>query len=194
MRLTMGSGITTQYGDSFGTLGYRLTLHDLVDPPNGEAELSLLQLLDTQLRLDVARRKLTLDTLTFAEILALNPLTRFEKVLSWRARAFGMRLHDRACPDGLAHGLDGSVGGTIASQNEHLALFAMADAYVAFSGALDGIGGSVVRVGVGAYAGLIARAPAERNRRTSNRELVLLARSELARHVRRSRIFPESSR
>ena len=105
-----------------------------------------------------------------------------------------MRLHDRACPDGLAHGLDGSVGGTIASQNEHLALFAMADAYVAFSGALDGIGGSVVRVGVGAYAGLIARAPAERNRRTSNRELVLLARSELARHVRRSRIFPESSR
>jgi hypothetical protein len=35
----------------------------------------------------------------------------------------------------------------------------MADAYVALSGAVDGIGGSFVRVGVGPYAGLRVRLP-----------------------------------
>ncbi len=159
MRLTLGSGITTQYGDGFGTLGYRLTLHDLLDPPNGEPELSLVQMLDTHLRFDVARRKVTLDTLTFAEVLVLNPLTRFERKLSWRARAFGMRLHDRAAPDSFAHGVDVAIGETIATENEHVALFVMADAYVALSGSLDGIGGSGVRVGVGPYGGLRVRLP-----------------------------------
>jgi len=37
----------------------------------------------------------------------------------------------------------------------------MADTYVVFSGALDGIGGSLVRVGVGPYAGLRVRLPAK---------------------------------
>lgn len=159
IRLTLGSGMTTQYGNGYGTLGYRLMLHDLVDPPNGEAELSLVQFLDTHVRYDVARRKLTLDTLTFAEVLALNPVTRFEKKLSWRARAFGMRLHDRAAPDAFAHGLDFALGGTLASENEHVAFFLMADAYFAISPSLDGISGSVVRAGVGPYGGLRVRLP-----------------------------------
>lgn len=158
-RFTLGSGATTQYGGSYATFGYRLALHDLVDFPDGEPELLQVQFLDTHLRWDVAKHLLTLDTLTFAEVVALNPLTRFEKVLSWRARAVGMRLHDRGCPDCFAHGLDASVGVTLATDDEHLALFAMADAYVLFSGTLDGIAGSFVRVGVGPYGGLRARLP-----------------------------------
>jgi hypothetical protein len=161
MRFTLGTGITTQYGDDFDTLGYRLTLHDLADPPDGEPELMQVQFFDAHLRFDIARRSLTLDSLTFADVLALNPLTRFEKAASWRARAFGVRLHDRGCPDCFAHGLDAAVGGTIATDNEHAAFFLMADVYVAFSGSLDGIGGSFVRVGVGPYAGLRVRLPGE---------------------------------
>jgi len=161
MRVTFGTGITSQYGNDFATLGYRLALHDLADPPDGEPELSQLQFLDTHLRYDIGRRALTLDSLTFAELLALNPLTRFEKALSWRARAFGVRLHDRGCADCFAHGLEGAIGGTIATETEHTTFFLMADAYVAFSGALDGIGGSFVRLGVGPYAGLRVRLPGE---------------------------------
>jgi hypothetical protein len=161
MRITVGAGATTQYGDGFASFGYRFVLHDLADPPAGEPELSEVQFFDTQLRFDMARRALTLDRLTFADLVALNPITRFEHALSWRIRAFGTRLHDEDCRDGFAHGLDGSLGGTLATENQHAAVFLMADTYAAFSGSLDGIGGSFVRVGVGPYAGVRVRLPLE---------------------------------
>jgi Domain of unknown function (DUF4105) len=157
LRLTLGTGITSQYRSNFDTLGFRLALHDLTDPPDGEPELSQLQFLDTRLRYDPGQRSFTLDRLTFAELVALNPLRRYERALSWRARAFGMRLHDAACPDCFAHGLDLSLGATLATENEHLAVFVMADAYVAFSARLDGIGARFVRVGAGPLAGVRAR-------------------------------------
>jgi len=157
MRLSLGTGITSQYGSSFHTFGYRVALHDLADPPDGEAELSQLQFLDTRLRYDLGQRSFTLDRLTFAELVALNPITRYEHTLSWRGRAFGMRLHDAACSDCFAHGLEVGLGGTLASENEHFAFFLMADSYVAFSGRLDGVAGSFVRIGVGPLAGIRAR-------------------------------------
>jgi hypothetical protein len=153
----LGSGITSQYRSSFDTLGFRLALHDLTDPPDGEPELSQLQFLDTRLRYDPGQRSFTLDRLTFAEIVALNPVTRYERALSWRMHAFGMRLHDAACPDCFAHGLDLSLGATLASDNAHLAVFVMADTYVALSPHLDGIGTRFVRAGVGPLAGVRAR-------------------------------------
>lgn len=159
MRLTFGTGTTTQYGNGFTTLGYRLALHDLADSPEGEPELIDLQFVDIRFRYDLARTHLTLDNLTFAELLALNPITKYETPLSWKARGFGMRLHDRDCLDCFAHGLDFGAGATFATANEHLALFVMADAYVAFASELDGIGGSFVRLGIGPYAGLRARLP-----------------------------------
>jgi hypothetical protein len=161
MRVVLGSGATSQYDRAFGTIGYRLALHDLADPPDGEPELSQLQFLDTRLRYDFGRRLLTLDSLTFAEALALNPLSRHGKAFSWRVRAFGVRLHDRGCPDCFAHGLEGALGGAVATEDEHVAVFVLADAYAAFSGALDGVGGSFVRLGVGPYAGLRVRLPAQ---------------------------------
>jgi hypothetical protein len=161
MRVTLGTGMTTQYGTHFATLGYRLVLHDLADPPDGEPELSQVQFFDTRVRYDPERSALTLDRLTFAEFFTLNPITRLEKALSWRVQAFGVRLHDPDCPDGFAHGLDGSLGGTIATHDERVAFFVMADAYVAFSGSLDGLAGSFVRMGVGPFAGLRVRLPFE---------------------------------
>ena len=159
MRLTLGSGITSQYGSPFETIGYRLALHDLSDPPEGEMELLQVQFLDTQFRYDLGERSFTLNRLTFAELVALNPITRDAAPLSWRGRAFGMRLHDRGCADCFAHGLDVGLGATLATDDQHLAVFVMADAYVAFSPSLDGIRGSFVRAGVGPYAGLRARLP-----------------------------------
>jgi hypothetical protein len=157
LRLSWGTGVTSQYQSSFGTLGGRLALHDLTDPPDGEPELSQLQFLDTRLRYDLGQRSLTLDRLTFAELVALNPLTRYERAPSWRVHAFGVRLHDSGCTDCFAHGLDLSLGATFATEDERLALFVMADTYVAFSRQLDGIDGRFVRLGVGPFAGVRAR-------------------------------------
>lgn len=159
MRIQLGTGMTSQLGTGFATLGYRVSLHDLADPPAGSPELAQLQFLDTQLRYDYGRRKITLDRLTFAELMAIKPLTRFEKHLSWRARGFGSRLHDRGCSDCFAHGGNVSAGAAIATDDEHATFFLMADAYVIF-GPLDGIGGSVVRAGVGPFAGVRVRLPA----------------------------------
>ena len=157
LRLSWGTGITSLYQSSFGTFGGRLALHDLTDPPDGEPELSQLQFLDVRLRYDLGQRALTLDRLTFAELVALNPLTRYERAPSWRVHAFGVRLRDSGCADCFAHGLDLSLGATFATEDERLALFVMADTHVAFSRRLDGIDGSFVRFGVGPFAGVRAR-------------------------------------
>ena len=159
MRALLGTGLTSPGGTGFATLGYRLVLHDLADPAEGEPELLQLQFLDTRARYDYGRRKLFLDSMTFAELLALKPFTRFEKELSWHVRAFGSTLHDRGAPGVFAHGLDGGIGATLATENEHAALFVMASTFVVFSSALDGIGNGFVRVGVGPYGGLRVRLP-----------------------------------
>ncbi len=160
MRVVLGTGMTSQYDTGFATLGYRLALHDLADPPDGEPELLQLQFLETRLRYDYGREKLTLDTLMFADVMALNPLRRFEKKLSWRARAFGTRLHDRATPDSFAHGVDVSLGYALGSEDDHVLFFSMADAYVSLSGQTTGIGGSIVRLGAGPFGGVRVRLPA----------------------------------
>lgn len=161
MRVLLGTGMTSQYGTGFATLGYRVALHDLADPPDGEPELVQLQFLDTRVRYDYGRQRLTLDNLTFAELMAIKPMSRFERHLSWRARGFGTRLHDRAAPDGFAHGANVAIGAAIATANEHAVVFVMAESFVLFSAQLDGIGGSVVRAGVGPLAGVRVRLPGE---------------------------------
>jgi len=156
MRFLLGTGLTSQYGNGFATVGYRLALHDFADPPDGNEELLQLQFLDTRLRFDYERHKLTLDRLTFAELTNLHPLGRYEQLVSWRIRAFGMRLHDRAAPDTFSHGIEAGLGATVGTQSERLVAFLLADAQVGFSagGNLDGIGGSFVRAGVGPAGGI----------------------------------------
>jgi hypothetical protein len=157
MRVMVGTGVTSQYGESFGSFGYRLTLHDLTDPPDGSTELAQVVILDTRLRYGWGRRALTLDNLTFADILGLNPIAPAEPLLSFRTQAFGMRLHDRACPDCFSHGLDGAVGTTVATRGQRVAFFVMADAYVGFLPHLTGLDNTFVRLGVGPYGGLRVR-------------------------------------
>ena len=160
MRVLLGSGFTSQNDDGFATLGYRIALHDFADPAVGQPALSQIQFMDVRLRYEAKRRRFSLNELTFAELFALHPVgLGFEP--SWRVRAHGSRITDDGClsDDCFAHGLDGSLGLTIATSNERVAVFAMADAYVLFSSNLDGIGGSFVRAGIGPYAGLRFNAP-----------------------------------
>ena len=156
MRFFLGTGMTSQYDTGFTTFGYRLAYHDLADPPNGIPELLQLQFLDARLRYDHGRRALTLDALTFAELAQIHPLRRFDAHPSWRLRAFGTRLHDRAAPDAFAHGADAALGAAVATRDERLVAFLMADAYVGFAGQIDGIGGGFIRAGIGPLAGLRA--------------------------------------
>jgi Domain of unknown function (DUF4105) len=157
MRFMLGSGVTSQYGDNFGAIGFRLALHDLTDPPDGSPELSQLVILDAKLRYTWRQRQLTVDTMTFADLMSLNPIAPAEPLVSFRLRAFGMRLHDRDCPDCFAHGLEGAVGTTLATRYDRVAFFVMADAYFAFLPHLTGLDGSFVRLGVGPYGGLRVR-------------------------------------
>lgn len=161
MRFTLGNGATTQYRSEFVAVGYRLVFHDLADPPDGSSELSQVQFLDAQMRYDVRRGTLTLDHITFADLVSLDPLTRFQKALSWKVKAFAMHLHDRACPDCLAQGLEGGVGATVASDGDRVALFLMADAYAEASSSLDGVDRSFVRIGVGPYVGVRVHLPGQ---------------------------------
>jgi hypothetical protein len=68
-----------------------------------------------------------------------------------------MRLHDAGCRDCFAHGLELSLGATVATENEHVAAFILASSHVGFSRHLDGIDGSFVRTGIGPVAGVRAR-------------------------------------
>jgi hypothetical protein len=92
-------------------------------------------------------------------LFALNPFGKFEKLISFRVRAYGERIHDDGCNthDCFAHGGDFAAGLTLATHDERFAIFAMADATVLFSPDFDGIGGSFVRAGVGPYGGVRAR-------------------------------------
>jgi hypothetical protein len=152
MRFAFGSGATSQYGTGFVTIGFRIGLHELTDPPDGWASLSAVEVLDARLRFDMDRRDLTVDRMTFVDLTGLHPV-QFEPRVSWRIRAFGERLHDGNCSDCFAHGLDGSVGGALATQDRRVAVFAMADAYAEFVPHSSGIDDSFLRLGGGPYAG-----------------------------------------
>jgi Domain of unknown function (DUF4105) len=159
MRFDLGAGGGTQFHESFATIGFRLAMHDPADPATGQPDLTALQFMDTRARYSETHRSLTIDEITFAELFALNPFGKFEKLVSFRVRGYGERIHDNGCNthDCFAHGGDFAAGLTLATHDERFAIFAMADATVLFSPDFDGIGGTFVRAGVGPYGGVRAR-------------------------------------
>ncbi len=162
-RVMTGVGASTQNHDGFFSLGYRLALHDLLDPPDGQPELAQVQMLNAEFRWELLRRQFTLESIVFAELMSLSPVRSFEPSLSWRVRAHGRRVRDAGCESRncFAHGVDGALGWTLASSNEHIAAFAMANTYLLFSGQFEGVGGSFVRWGLGPYGGLRLHLPGQ---------------------------------
>ena len=156
MRLGFGTGAATQYGGASRRwpTASRCTIWPIARR-RGRARPGPVPGHAAPLRRRA--RKVTVDGLTFAEVLALPPLNRFEQRPSWRLRAFGTRLRDRACPDCFFHGANGSFGLTLATNDGRFAVFALLDAYAGLSARGDGIGGSSVRIGVGPFGGARAR-------------------------------------
>ncbi|MEJ7733929.1 MAG: DUF4105 domain-containing protein [Polyangiaceae bacterium] len=159
LRATVGAGATSQFEAGFAALGFRMSFHDLGDPPDGNPELLQLQFLDTQLRARLSDSEVSLDRLTFAELLALSPLRSTAKAPSWRVRGMGIRLHDEGCSDCFVHGPNLSMGLTLATPDERVAVWVMADSYALFPGNFDDIGGTFARWGIGPYAGLRLNLP-----------------------------------
>jgi hypothetical protein len=158
MRVLLGTGWMSETKGAFGVLGYRLALHDLTDPPDGSPELSQLVVLDAKLRYALGPTHLALDTMTFVDLVSLNPIAPAEPLLSFRTRAFGLRVYDGDCRDCFVHGLDGSLGTTVATRSEKLAFFLMADAFAGFLPDSVGAFHTFVRLGVGPFAGFRFRA------------------------------------
>ena len=50
MRILLGTGFSSHHDDGFATLGYRIALHDLADPPPGQPALSQIQFMDARVR------------------------------------------------------------------------------------------------------------------------------------------------
>ncbi|HMJ13016.1 MAG TPA: DUF4105 domain-containing protein, partial [Polyangiaceae bacterium] len=159
MRFLFGAGAVSETEETFGTIGYRLALHDLLDPPAGQPELAQVQFMDTRVRYSLTSRTLTLNHLTFAELIALHPLSSWERRPSWRARAYGSRFRDGRCANEncFGHGVNGSFGATVATLEEDITAFVMADAFVLFSGGFAGVAGSFVSTGIGPHAGVRLR-------------------------------------
>ncbi|HVJ17902.1 MAG TPA: DUF4105 domain-containing protein [Polyangiaceae bacterium] len=158
MRLGYGSGYSSDQ-KVYAELGFRLAYHDLLDPPIGAPELMQVQALHLKLRYAPEGRSLTVDEITFIDLMSVSPIDSVSP-LAWRLRAFGDRLRDESCQSGdscFVHGVDLRVGASVASDDRALALFVLPGTSVMFSGNIDGIDGSVVRWALGPSGGLRLR-------------------------------------
>jgi hypothetical protein len=154
-RFRFGMGMSSRSASPFAALGLRFALHDLVDPPRGHAELTQVQLLDTVLRFDLTAPSVSVDELTFAELMTVLPMSARELAPSWRVRALALRVHDAGCPSGdcFVHGLNGGIGAAVATPGQAFTLFGIAEGWTLFGSDLDGVDGAPVRLGLGPYLG-----------------------------------------
>jgi hypothetical protein len=152
-RVGLGSGATSS-GDAFASLRFRLALHDLGDPPAGYPDLSQLEFLPGELRIDAARGEVGLDRLSLVTVRNLVPMNRFEHRPSWQLDLATRRLGDE-CDGCLAATLDFAAGGALATDGARLAAFAMVATRVGAGPRLDGPMGAV-RAGVGGTGGVRA--------------------------------------
>jgi hypothetical protein len=134
------------------SLGYRLGLHDLGDPPSGYPELSQIEFFPASLR--VYRGGVELESIDLVNVVSLHAVSAFDQSLSWKVRAGAHRLRDGGCDGCLAGSFELGTGATFALAQERLALFAMADVAVHAAPSLRGIDGApALRGGIGPSGG-----------------------------------------
>ena len=151
-------GSTTQSGGSgFGQLEYRLALHDLGDPTPGYPELSQIEFLPTRVRFYPKGRAFELENFSIVRVVSLSPQTQFQRSMSWKVRAGITRLRDSGCFDCAAPDAEIGVGLAFPFAKEALTLYFTADTYVAGHRDMHGIKDSVLRAGVGPFAGARVR-------------------------------------
>ncbi len=145
-------------GQRYIHLAQRFSLHDLLDPQTGYPEYGWIELFHFAGNIMYSgprRPVIEIDEITFARIMNLSPLARFEKPVSWRVRVGEAALYDRACTWNCpAAVLDGGAGLTLAwgGVRSSLAVYGFLDGELLASPWLDSK--FPVTLGAGPAAGL----------------------------------------
>ena len=145
-------------GHPFGSLHYRLALHDLSDPSTGFPDTMAIEFLRSELRFAGETRRVRLEELSLIEITSLTPMDSFEKRPSWRFGVGSWRGADTGCDDCFGPGLKFAFGGALATERGGVVGFAMLSQELFWSPHLEGgVRDSTVRLGLGGVAGLRLR-------------------------------------
>jgi hypothetical protein len=117
--------VTLAYGDnnnvgSYSSLALRLALHDLLDPPQGQAPGSSMEMGEVILRYQNQRSKLQVEKLTLAEVHSLSLNSPLSKNLSWSFFAGGTRLDDENAFGKFAPEISGYGGYSFGSTSVYL--------------------------------------------------------------------------
>jgi hypothetical protein len=155
-RVDVAGGASSD-GGGYAALGFRLTLHDLGDPPAGYPELSQIQFLPGQLRFYPQGTSLQLEQFDFLDAISLHGMSALDTSLSWRGRLGARRLRDGGC-DCLTGGGEVGTGATFAGFSDRLAVFVMANVQTDFAPSLQGLHAlNSLRVGGGPMGGVRLR-------------------------------------
>ncbi|MDD9945551.1 MAG: DUF4105 domain-containing protein [Myxococcales bacterium] len=139
----------------FGTLDFRLAMHDLADPSTGYPELAQLEFLPTRLRVwpSSNRIQLTLDDFAVVRIVSLTSIDRFDQSISWKVET-GVRTFERMGCDRCLAGYGRGGGGLArAFMGRALVLFATLDLSLQAGPDLTGVADSPLRAGAGPFLG-----------------------------------------
>ena len=133
-RFSAGGGFASR-GGAYADLGFRLTLHDLADPPAGYLELSAIEILPTTVRVssDAGEGwdRLSLRKASLIRFTHLNPVNRFQQKLSYDAE-LGFSRTANNCNCGF-FGLRFGPGFTLADETEALSIYGVLDTSLGFA-------------------------------------------------------------
>lgn len=150
--------LTYIYDDAFGSyvgLGYRLALHDLLDPQISYPDYAEIEFLDIQAGAFVDSNKFWLRDLSLVKIRSLSPLLALDKPFSWQLRVGANHMNDETCHGCLAGVFDFAAGWTFELQESKKirSFFLLATEL----GVSPEFSKTASRFGVGPMAGLSAR-------------------------------------
>ena len=156
-RLGLGSGWASDDG-AYHTLSYRLALHDLGDPSRGYPETAQIEFLPIRFRYYVQEATPWLEDFSILRAISLNPMTRFDKSMSWSVRAGGERIRDEGCDACFAGLAEVGYGVTTSWLDDGLTIFAQGQIRLMGLGPFDGgIADLPLRAGVGPWGGVRIR-------------------------------------
>jgi hypothetical protein len=118
-RLSMAYGDHENMG-SYGSLSLRLALHDLLDPPQGQAPGSSMEMGEIKLHYEDEHSKLRVEKFTLAEVHSLSLNSPLSKNLSWSFFAGGVRLNDENAFGSFAPEVSGYGGHSFGSATLYL--------------------------------------------------------------------------
>jgi hypothetical protein len=153
MRSLVSAGWSSARGPML-SLGYRLGLHDLDDPPAGYPELAQIEFFPVELRAYPRGGAVELESIDLVNVVSLHAVSSFDQSLSWKVRLGAHRLRDGACDGCLAGTFELGSGFTVALAQERFALFALGDLAVDASPSLRGLEKApALRAGIGPSGG-----------------------------------------